>query len=950
MKNIYAILLASVFSILLVNIPEARAQRPDRSPVNYSGTLIDSMQNEPLPGGYVFLQHLRDTSIQLRTATDTKGRFSFKAIRPGGYLLTARFIGYEQYQARIFLRKNVTGSKIKLLPDAKEMEVVEIEGRATPVIQNGDTTEFNSQAFKTNPDANAEDLISKMPGIVVKDGQVQAQGETVQRVLVDGKPYFGDDPKAALKNIPSESIQKIQVYDQASNRSQATGFDDGEAVKTINIVTKPSMRRGDFGQFYAGYGEDNRYNVGGVINFFRGKRRFAVIGMSNNINQQNFSVDDLVGVTGGSGRRWGRGQRGRGGASPFDFLTQGQNGISTTHALGLNYSDEWGKKLEVSGSYFFNASQTDNTQSLNRETFLSSDSSQFYEETGTSELFNMNHRLRGRLKYQINKNNSLVWEPRISFQSADAREDLTGETFLLPRSILNETDNLSDNLQSGLNIQNELTFNHRFAKKGRSLTLSLENEVNTNLRDGELRSLNGFYSNDLLTRGDTLFQDLDYDNDERSIEAEIGYTEPLGKKLLLNTEYEFSYNRNDADQQVFDLNSGESNLLDTMLSNTFVSDYYRHTFGPSISFRGKGLSLSAGLDYRFAQLRNTQQFPTDSELSRDFHNLMPNLRIRYRISKEKNFLLSYRTRTSAPSVSQLQEVLDNSNPVQLSRGNPNLAQEFQHRLFTRFSSSDSDKGTSFFVFFFGSLTDNYIGNSTLIAASDTLINGEVLLNRGSQLLQTVNLDGYGQGRIYTNYAFPLGFMKSNMSLNSSVNYVRTPGLINLRENISNAYTLSQEVSLSSNISKKVDFSLSYEVSYNIVANSLQPELNQNYLLQNAGLKSYVEFPLGITLRNDLNFQQYDGLAEPGFDEPFILWNITLGKRLFKNERGELRITAFDVLNQNQSISRNVSDTFVEDARTQVLNRYLLVTFSYRLRKFEGAKNNTGGNGQPWRRR
>ncbi|HQU60455.1 MAG TPA: TonB-dependent receptor, partial [Saprospiraceae bacterium] len=276
-----------------------------------SGRIVDSASQAPLPGAYILLLDLQDSITQAAT-TDESGAFAFQRLQPGRYELKATYLGYEtQVQVVVVANGPVRLGDIALTEAALNLEQVQVTERMPAASQQGDTSQYNAGAFKVNPDANAEDLIRKMPGVVVEGGKVQAQGEDVQQVLVDGKPFFGNDPMAALRNLPAEVIDKIQVYDQTSEQAQFSGFNTGETTKGINIITKPSMRNGQFGRLYAGYGADERYQAGGIVNFFKGDTRISVIGQSNNVNQQNFSTEDLVGITGSSGRG-GRGGRGGG--------------------------------------------------------------------------------------------------------------------------------------------------------------------------------------------------------------------------------------------------------------------------------------------------------------------------------------------------------------------------------------------------------------------------------------------------------------------------------------------------------------------------------------------------------------------------------------------------------------------------------------------------------------
>jgi hypothetical protein len=315
---------------------------------------------------------------------------------------------------------------LQWLEESKLLKEVVIEEKQIRVQQLGDTSQFNANAFKTNKDATTEDLLVKMPGVTSENGTVKVNGEEVKRILVDGKPFFGDDPRTTMQNLPADVIDKVQVFDRLSDQSLFTGFDDGNAQKTINIVTKNGMNNSKFGRFYAGYGgPDNRFNIGLNYNTFKGDKRFSILAMSNNINQQNFNIQDLVGATSSgsanSGQGGGRGGQGGGGRnSPVNnFLVGQQNGIATTTALGLNYSNKIGKekKVTLSGSYFFNGTKNENISLSNRNYISNSDSGLVYNETKEITSKNFNNRLNLRIEYVIDSSNSLTITPSISSQN-----------------------------------------------------------------------------------------------------------------------------------------------------------------------------------------------------------------------------------------------------------------------------------------------------------------------------------------------------------------------------------------------------------------------------------------------------------------------------------------------------------------------------------------------------
>lgn len=905
------------------------------------GQLLDSNDKNPLPGAHVLLKN-HQSNGQETTVTNTRGVFQFSGLSKGGYTLEISFIGFQSFQKDIQINnQDINLGKIDL-KEGVELEAVELTEQVAPVIQKGDTTEFDSKAYKTLPDADAEDLISKMPTVVVEDGKVQAQGEDVAQVLVDGKQFFGNDPTAALRNLPAEVIDKIQVFDQQSEQAQFTGFNDGETTKTINIVTKPNMRNGQFGKIYGGYGTDDRYQVGGNINIFNGDQRTSIIGMSNNINIQNFSTEDLLGVVGSSGRGRGRGRRGGGrggrgggrgggGTSTSDFLVSQQNGISNTNAFGINFSDKWGDKVDLAASYFFNHSENVTDQFLNQQFFDDEGIDERYTEESISESKNVNHRLTARITYQIDSSNSLIFRPRLSWQGNNGVETVLGQN-IFGSDLISQSANYFQANLSTLSFNNSLLWRHKFEKTRRTLSVNLSTGYAPKSGESFLQSdnLSGSGIPDSLS----LDQFSELDINSWNVSSNFQFTEPVGRRAMLLLNYRFSYQREESDRETFDFNSDvqQYDLFNEQLSNVFSNDYYTQQLGGGYNYRKRGLSFMARANVQWAQLLNEQVFPELFDSDRTFWNVLPMLSFRYRVDRSENLNIVYRTNTQLPSIEQLQNVLDNSNPLQLELGNPTLGQSFSHTLFMRYTKTYTEKSSVFFAMLRGSYTQDYIASSTYLSADEETQFAEFNPLEGAQLTLPENLDGYWNLRTFITYGFPVKFIKSNLNLDFTANYVRTPGLINEEMNLSNNTTAGIGITIGSNISDRVDFRISSRSNYNIATNTLQSESETTYFNQRTRFKLDWILPGGIVFRSDITHQYYDGLSQD-LDQNFWLWNMSVGKKLFKRERGEISVSVFDLLKQNTNLNRTVTETYIEDVQNNVLQQYFLVSFKYDLRHF-----------------
>lgn len=905
-------------------------------PYTITGTVKDSANNEAVINAIIRLQSMRDTALKYNAITDFNGNFTFPNLQGRGFMMTIRSMGYEVKEMRVFPERQSQLGVIKLKPDNKLLEEVEVTGVAQRAVQKGDTTQFNADAFKTNPDATAEDLIKKMPSVGVDgQGNVTAQGEQVKRVLVDGKPFFGDDPKTALKNLPAQAVDKIEVFNRKSDQSQFTGFNDGDDEKTINIITRPSFRNGTFGRVYAGYGTNVRYQAGGNINRFNNNQRISIVGLSNNINEQNFGNQDLLGVIGTSGNtqrgpRWMRGPTVE--SDPNDFRVGAQSGINYTNSIGVNYSDEWGK-FKMNASYFYNQTDNRTEQLIDQNFFLTDTSNQYYRSSTYANSSNFNHRLNLRMEYKLNDKNTFIFTPNANFQNNSGFSQNDAQTRDFKFNLLNTSINRFSSDVQGYNVGGEALWQYKFDKKGRTFSMSLRGTASENDGATELIAYNTFFTG-LVSRSDSINQEGLPINSSLRMRLRSTFTEPIGERGQLEIGHDYTRNTDNADQRTYNFDP-ETKIrlnLDTNLTNVFDNIFAANTLRTGYRLRTDKITYGVGVDYQYATLTSELLFPRSGEIFRPFNNILPNAMLMWEFSKQKSLRIFYRSGTQEPTVNQLQDVINNSNPLQLYIGNPTLQQSFNNRIFIRYNQTNTETARTFSAFGWVRQTNNLISTASLIASRDTLI-GNVLINEGALLRYPVNLDGQWIAGANTTWGLPVAPLKSNMNISIGMNFNRTPGLINEQLNISNSLGITPGLTLASNFSEFVDFTLNWSGTINLVYNSLQPQLNNNFYIQNSGgTLSYI-FWKGLVFRTSINHQWFAGLNDD-FNQSIVLWNASLGKKLFKNNSGELSLSVFDLLNQNQSITRNVTEAYVQDIQTLVLRQYFMLTFTWNIRAFK----------------
>lgn len=885
------------------------------------GTVVDSTDGVGLQGARISLLNNKD-SVLKQAVAQVDGHFVLERLPNADYTLLLTYIGYKQSRQKVKIEGHDLALKFPLASSFTILDAVNITVAPPPVVVKGDTTEFSAAAYKTEAYADADALVAQIPGVEIDaDGKIKAQGEDVQKIIVDGKEFFSSDPAVALKTLPADVIDKIQLIDEKSEQSKLTGFDDGNRRKIINIVTKPDKRRGYFGRLAGAIGNEDRYNTGGFLNAFKGDRRISGNILSNNINQGGFSSNELVGAS-----SWG-GRGGDGGSG---------GGIGPNHRVALNYNNTWWKDVEFNADYHVNTSDKDLIRTANREVLMADEANQFNLSAQRTNRNNQGHAASIRVVYKRDSTQRLTINPHISFNGGKTVNTNNTRTQDALQELINTSDRENRGDNHAFTIGGSVDYGLRLNDNGRSISAHLENNYNRNTNEAYALSYNTFYDSGTISRSDTVNNRNDSRSNSTLWNARLTYTEPFGAHARLMGNISHRTNNSYSDRRMYDflMETGQYSELNRELSNEFRNDYKFYGAGLNYQYSSESFLFDLGVDYQQAKMANDRIFPEVVSASHQFINYLPNANLMYRFSRDRRIRFNYNTSTNPPNVLQLQDVVNNQNPLNITGGNPNLKQEFRHGFSLHYNSVNRESGANFSVGVNGELTNNRIVNSTIIAAVDTFILDNVLLGKGAQFTRPVNVNGYYSVRANTSFGIPIESLKINLNANTTVHHNRDVGILNERVTHTNTFGINQRVGINSNISRKIIFSLSYSGNYNMVRNSSNSDLSNNSYNQQIRNDITYIFWKGLRVASSLNYRYNTGLAA-GYDQSFLLWNASIGKKLFKKEEAEITLTAFDLLNSNTQITRNITERYIEDSQSNILQQYFLLSFTYNLRQFGG---------------
>ena len=896
------------------------------------GKLADSASSEKPVNAVISVLRQKDSTLVRFSRSDKSGNFQIDKLDSGNYVVLITYPKYGDFVDHIELKpaENRDLKTIYLTGKAKLLQEIVIKQAAMRM--KGDTTEYNADSYAVKPNATVEDLLKQLPGIQVdKDGKITAQGQQIQKVLVDGDEFFSDDPTIATRNLRADAVSKVQVFDKKSDQAEFTGIDDGNTTKTLNLKLKDNAKHGYFGKLSAG-AFDKYYNAQALINAFKGKRKLAafLIGSSTNntgLNWQEsqnygFQNDNVQFMEGGGVMITNN--------SSDDLGTQNYYGQGLPESVkgGLHFSNKWNNdKDNMGGDYLFNKLSVHSSGNTYTQNTLE-DSVFYNRESADTHSDRIRHSLSGMADLQIDSSSSVRITASGYTGTSQNSSVYQSQALSEENKLVNSSNRLTfgDGDNSALNAN--ALWRKKFKKKGRTLSVNLEERYNATNSNGILRNLSNFYdeSGVILKKDST---DQNKVNGNNSIVAGIRgtYTEPLSKKSFLEFNYSFYNNSSTQKRSSYnkDLNGKYSFLVDT-LSNDFRYIYNTHSGGINYRYNDKKINFSFGGNIANTAFEQTD-LVKDTTRKYNYYNLAPRANFTYKFSPYSGIRFNYNGNTQQPTIDQLQPLTNNIDPLNIVIGNPALKQEFRNSLNLSYNN-------------YKVLSDRYIYLGTYFTFTNNDISSTYTIDAlGKRTTQYINVNGNYSAQFYANYGFKIPKTKLNVYMYPNANISHNTNFVNGKKNLTKSFRVSSNFGLRYYKEEKYNFSASFSPAYSNSNSSISTVASTNYWTYDYSFDGSIYPVKKLEIGSDIDFNFRQKLNEFDKNTDVIVWNAFIEKKFLKKDALTLRASINDILNQNKGYDRNIQPNAIVERHYLTFQRYGLITLTWNF-------NNKGGAGAP----
>jgi Outer membrane protein beta-barrel family/Carboxypeptidase regulatory-like domain len=898
------------------------------SQTTIKGILVDTVSDSKVPRAAVTIIDHKDSTLIKFTRTDANGEFSLNGIANGKYVVLVAHPLYAGYSDQIEVngQPEVNLGSIQML--SEQMLLKELTVLSSDAIKiKGDTIEYTADSFKVKQDATVEDLFKKLPGIQVnKNGEIIAQGKRVEKVLVDGDEFFSDDPTVATQNLKASSVDKVQVYEKKDEQSGSTD----QGAQTINITLKEDAKKGYFGKLKSGAGTNDDlshlfYNNEAMINKFSSRRKISGYFVHSNSGKTGLTRQESSNYAGKTNNGWMDEEGGftfQTSSSDDEYESFGANyqgqGIPQSINTGANFDNKWKKgKHHINGAYQFKQIDNDATSEVNSENYLQ-DTVFFKNENTNTSTRNNRHNFNLNYDVKTDSLSTLKWTVVGSYTENKKDNFYESHTLNEDNDSVNSTSRVLNSNSKVFNLNSTLNYFKKFKKVDRSLNLTAEyGNKSTDIESQLFSSNNIFLDSNVLLLNTITDQHKTIDRVEQTIKGGIAYKEPLAKTTILEMRYMYNYSGQVADRFTFDdLNNDEtySNRIDS-LSSKYVYDFQSHRTGLILHFKKDKVSFKAGADIS-KQFYNQVDKLNDTTLNRDFLNFFPTSTFVYAFNKMTQFRLTYNGYTTQPGISQIQPLIDNTDPFNISTGNPDLNPSFTHEISAMYNNNQVLKGRYLFLW----SNFNYVSNA--IVSSSTVDE----YNRNQ--MSYANASGNINANLAANYYIELKKIDGNINFGGNANYSKNINLINTVTNITQNTFYSAYGSAGKDIKEWFDAGVNYNYSYNISGSSIQENAKIKYWTQEIGADVEFIVKKRFIISSDLNYNLRQKTETFNQNNNVLIWNADLDFKVFKKRNGVFTLHVNDILNQNLGFQRYATAYSITQTRYNVIKRYWMLSFTW----------------------
>lgn len=897
--------------------------------VSLSGTVKDTSDNIPLHNAVISIIQPVDSILLQFTRTDANGKFQFANL-PQSFIVQ---ITYPKYADFIELIRDSSKNAINLsvIPLTKKSELLEaviVRRQLNAVRMRGDTLSYLADSFAVTQGATVDELLKQLPGIQVdRNGVITAQGQKVNKVLVDGEEFFSDDPAVVVKNLQAEAVKEVQVFDKKSEQAEFTGIDDGERSKTINLTLKPEKKKGYFGRVNLNGGTNRSFDNDLMINSFKGTRKVALFGIMSNTGRQGLNWQEMDKFGGGLDLEFNE-DEGYFNISNYDEeYGQDMNrndGLPAAWSAGFHFSDKWkGDANKINLNYrLLKKNLREDATTLSQ--YILPDTQYFNSESKRSFSSKLGQQAKGIYEIKFDSSSSMKVTVIGNWSNTEFAATSNSRALNADSGLVNDNNRFLQSEADNTNFMANALWRKRFKKAGRTLSVNVQQKIAEESMDGSLNADIDYYDEEgAVYKRERVDQKKQNSSKKYTATSNVVYTEPLSKKVFLSVNYGLNMLQSAADRNSFnDDGNGVYDKLDSLFSSNFRFRYLIHSAGADIKVNKKKTTFIVGSGIHFSDYKQTD-IAKDTARTYSFINYFPKVFFKYSASQYRSFTVRYDGRNNPPSLEQMQPILENTDPLNIRVGNPNLRQEFRHNFSVSFNDYQvvSEKGVYFHSY--GNITQNAISTATIVDQG------------GKTTYQSINVDGNYTAGVYTGFMKKLKKLGAHIDIGGNITINHVTNQLNNFENVNDYSNYTFYVGLRKSKNDKYSFSVRPNIGYTFSKSSLRSDIKTKYLTSETELSAWTKLPWKFEFWSAayINLRQKTDVFD--VNRNVVQWDANIVKKLLKNSNLEFKFAVFDILNQNVGFRRTVNTNIISENSFNTLRRRFMIGMQYNISKNPG---------------